>query len=164
MKIYKEGDNHMVFTDEFIWHTDHFVYHITEKSSIESILKTGLIPMVGARSNDAGDTEKAVYFFDNLYNLESWMNYLYKNKDKDSLEVLRFNLKRLKWYIHNGGKEFYLKNMIPLEKLQYLILCDENNILIPYSKLSIYNPYELKYNWIPLSQYNSNKKLKKEVL
>lgn len=110
----------MVFDKEFIWYEDHFVYHITTKENIESIIKHGLIPSLGERSLSKMDINKAIYFFDNINNFQMWAELLYPNIDIKNLELLRFNLKRRKWYIHNGGEDFYLLNKVPPQKIQYL--------------------------------------------
>ena len=79
---------------EFIWYKDHFVYHITSKDNIKSIKEKGLVPNLGERSKLLGDNEKAIYFFDSFTNMLDWMNVLYKDENKDNLEVLKFNIKR----------------------------------------------------------------------
>lgn len=149
----------MIIDHEFIWYQDHFVYHITEKDNIESILKYGLIPSLGERSILAGDQFKAIFFFDEIYHIEEWMDFLYKNKDKDSLEVLRFNIKRLKYFIHNNGEEFYLKHKIPVEKIDYLNLYNSNSDIISYSNLYKEDIYNLDYRWSKLKEYH-----KKEIV
>ena len=143
----------MIFNHELICKRDHFAYHITEKNNMDSIIKYGLIPSFGDRSKIAGDRFKAVFFFDNIYNIESWMDFLYKNKDKDSLEVLRFNIKKLKYFIHNNGEEFYLKNKIPVEEIDYLNLYNNSNI-ISFSNLYKEDVYSLNYKWNKLKEYH----------
>lgn len=143
----------MIIDHEFIWYQDHFVYHITKKDNIDSILKFGLIPSLGERSILAKDQFKAVFFFDNLYNIENWMNFLYKNKDKDSLEVLRFNIKKLKWFIHNGGEEFYIKQKVPIENIDYLELYNNNSDIISFNNLYKEDIYNLDYRWSKLKEY-----------
>ena len=146
----------MIFNHELICKRDHFAYHITEKNNMDSIIKYGLIPSFGDRSKIAGDRFKAVFFFDNIYNIENWMEFLYKNKDKDSLEVLRFNIKKLKYFIHNNGEEFYLKNIIPIEKIDYLNLYNDNSDIISFSSLYKEDIYTLKYKWNKLKEYHKN--------
>lgn len=52
-------------------------YHVTLFSNIESILKEGLIPQIGQRSIDANETEKLVYLFQDLIDVENaLMNWL----------------------------------------------------------------------------------------
>ena len=143
----------MLIGREFIWYQDHFVYHITEKQNIESIIKYGLIPSTGDRSLLAGDTFKAVFFFDNLYNIEEWMNFLYKNKDKDSLEVLRFNIKKLKGFIHNDGNEFYIQDIIPIDKIDYLKLYN-NDKVVSFNDMINENIHKLNYRWNKLKEYH----------
>lgn len=110
----------MVLDKEFIWYEDHFVYHITPKENMGSIIKYGLVPSLGERSLSKGDINKAIYFFDNINNFEMWAELLYPNLDISDLKLLRFNLKRRKWYIHNGAEDFYLLNKVLPQKIQYL--------------------------------------------
>ena len=142
----------MIVNHEFIWKQDHFVYHITEKNNIENIIKYGLLPSIGNRSLIAGDRFKAVFFFDELYNMEEWMDFLYGSKDKDSLEVLRFNIKKLRWFIHNGGEEFYLKHKVPIEKIDYLELYNSNSDIISFNNLYKEDIYNLDYRWNKLKK------------
>jgi len=135
----------MIISKEFIWSEDHFAYHITLKDNINSIIEKGLIPSLGQRSISACDNEKAIYFFDSLLNLNDWMEKLYSDKNKDDLEVLRFNLRGRKWYLHNGGEDFYLKRKVNIDKLEMLRLYDINNNVIPYSKLDYVD--DIKYVW-----------------
>lgn len=144
----------MIIGQEFIWYQDHFVYHITEKQNIDSIIKYGLVPSLGDRSLLVGDKFKAIFFFDELYNIEEWMDFLYKNKDKNSLEVLRFNIKKLRWFIHNAGEEFYTKSNIPIEKIDYLKLYNKNNRLITFNDMINENIYDLDYRWNKLKEYH----------
>ena len=46
-------------------------WHITETRNAESILKDGLIPKIGQRSSDAGETVAMVHLFSRLEDLES---------------------------------------------------------------------------------------------
>jgi len=39
------------------------LYHVTLKASLPSILQYGLIPMIGQRSADCGETDEAVFCF-----------------------------------------------------------------------------------------------------
>lgn len=117
----------MIFDKEFIWYSDHFVYHITETSNIDGIRENGLIPFCGDRSRSVGDTIKAIYFLDYPYNIEEWVDLLFEDSDKNNLELLRFNLKRRKWYM--GGcweyGEFYTMNPVLPNRIDLLKRVDE---------------------------------------
>lgn len=110
----------------YVLYKDHYAFHITTKKNIDSIKSKGLIPSLGVRSQSKDDKERAIYFFDNLYNLYEWIEVLYKNEDLSSLILLRFNLKRKHFYVHNDGEDFYLLNKIEPTKLEYLEDLDEN--------------------------------------
>ena len=159
----------MIFNKEFIWYKDHYVYHITNKKNMENIITNGLKPMLGERSISIGDTIKGIYFTDNLYVIDEWMDKLYDNKD--SLEVLRFNLKRLKWYIHNGGEDFYLTNKVLPEKLDYLTIYEKDKHLTLKEAFGItfdgknyhsnHDIYKLDYRWQRIKEYKYDKKFEK---
>lgn len=136
---------------------DYFAYHITEKKNIDSIIKYGLIPSMGERSLLAKDEFKAIFFFDEFYNINNWMEFLYKNKDKDTLEVLRFNLKNLRWFIHNRGDEFYIKHKIPIDKIDYLEIYNHNMDILSFNNLYMEDVYNLDYRWNKLKEYHKNK-------
>lgn len=136
---------------------EYFAYHITEKKNIDSIIKYGLIPSMGERSLIAKDEFKAVFFFDELYNINNWMDFLYANKDKDNLEVLRLNLKNLRWFIHNRGEEFYIKRKIPIDKIDYLEIYNNNLDILSFNNLYMEDVYSLDYRWNKLKEYHKNK-------
>lgn len=123
----------MIVLNEFIWRCDQYVYHITTKDAMPGIQKFGLIPLCGDRCKQVGDTEKRVYFIYNLSELFDWIKLLYGDINIKDIEVLRFNLKNRRLYILND-QEFYLKNAVKPEKIEYLRL---------------YNPDTLEY--VPLN-------------
>jgi len=131
----------MVFDSEFIWYQDKYVFHITNKENIKSIKEKGLVPKIGERSKQVGDTVKGIYFFDNIYNLYEWIECLYKNKDITSLALLRFNLKRRKWFIHNNCEDFYIIHKVSPDKIEYLENLDGR-------------VYEKELIWKKLNSYN----------
>ena len=137
---------------EFIYKDDHYVYHITDKKNIDSIISHGLVPSLGDRSLKVGDNFKAIYFFDKIDSINDFMNFLYENKNKDSLEVLRFNIKQLTWFYHSDN-EYYIKCDIPVDKLDYLELYIDNN-KISFSYLEDKDMYNLDYKWCKLTEYH----------
>ena len=140
----------MIFEKEFIWYKDHYVYHITNKDSLDKIRTVGLKPLCGDRSKSVGDIRKAIYFFDSIYSIDNWIEELYKNKDKNTLELLRFNLKRRKWYSQNKEiGDFYLLNPISPERIELLKREDDNGIIHTIDNLV----YQKKLLWIPIKYY-----------
>ena len=138
----------MYFDKEFVWYEDHFAYHITEKSNIENIKEKGLIPLCQERSLSVNDSKKAIYFFDYVYSAEEWAYWLYKNKVVE-LELLKFNLKRRKWYkkdVQIG--DFYITKPVLPEKLEILERVDEEGNEFTLDKIS----YQKKLIWTPLKK------------
>lgn len=135
----------MTFEKEYKWHEDHYAYHITQTKNIESIKQNGLQPMCGRRSIESKDTRLAIYFSDTLYLVEQWIELLYKTKNKQELELLKFNIKEQNWYAQDEtiGDFFLLKPIIP-EKIEILEKYDELNN--PYTIDKIQTQKKLKWN------------------
>lgn len=116
----------MIFFEDFIWKTDHYAYHITRTNNLLTIKNNGLIPKCGERSLINNDSRKAIYFFDSLYSIDDWIEALYNNKNIESLELLRFNLKNRKWHSQNSDiGDFYLCNPVLPKRIELLKREDE---------------------------------------
>ena len=67
------------------------LYHVTLRSNLESILSNGLIPDIGERSYDAGETQKFVFLFPTKNDVENamltWLGEYYCDEDIVYLEV-----------------------------------------------------------------------------
>lgn len=67
------------------------LYHVTLRSNLESILSNGLIPDIGERSYDAGETQKFVFLFPTKNDVENamltWLGEYYYDEDVVYLEV-----------------------------------------------------------------------------
>ena len=135
--------------EEEIWHEDHYAYHITHKKYIENIKKEGLQPSCGKRSIEANDTRKAIYFSDTLYLVEQWIEKLYKENNKQELELLKFNIKEKSWYAKDEtiGDFYILKPILP-ENIEILNKYDELNN--PYTIDNIQK--QKKLNWDKLKK------------
>lgn len=121
----------MIIFKEFIWKKDHYAFHITNIEVMKNICRYGLKPQCGERSISVGDNTKGIFFFDYLNSLSKWIDILYKNKNINELELLRFNLKNRKW-IKQNNNEFYLPNKVLPERIEYLRIYDiEKNIYLP---------------------------------
>ena len=137
----------MFFDKEFIWYNDHYVYHITKSENVENITKKGLVPFCGERSISVGDTRKAIYFFDYIYSAEEWAYRLYE--DNIELELLKFNLKRRKWYMVNQEiGDFYITSPILPENIEILKRITEDNNIFSINEIS----YQKKLIWEPLKK------------
>ncbi len=144
----------MIIIDEFIWKTDHYAYHITNTDAMRHICNEGLKPLCGERSKSVNDDIKGIFFFENLYMINDWIDALYKNKNIYELELLRFNLKNRKWLMRNID-EYYLTNKVQPNKIEYLRLCDkEQNNYLPLD-----TDKEAVIEWNKLSNYKSLKKV-----
>lgn len=66
------------------------VYHSTPKENMESILKNGLIPQVGPRS-ELLDEEAVIFFFRTIDDLDNgllnWFGELFEDEDLVTFEV-----------------------------------------------------------------------------
>lgn len=63
-------------------------YHVTTETNLENIKKSGLIPQIGPRSQDSGETFPYVYLFDDYGTMEdAAMNWLCDLFDDDEVLV-----------------------------------------------------------------------------
>lgn len=169
----------MIVTGEFIWKTDHFVCHITEEKNIASIIEKGLIPMNGKRCRSVMDNRTGVFCLDGLHNVETWAEVLYEQYELETLKLLRFNLKRRKWYLDNSNDlalGIYLPYKVLPEKISYLDIKNKNGEILPITKLFNLDLFSLhkinvsennkqvliddySLSWQPIQQYTKIKKL-----
>ena len=171
----------MIVMKEFIWYSDHFVFHITEEKNMLSIMENGLLPLNGDRCKSIMDERQGVFCLDGLYNVENWAEILYGKSDLETLKLLRFNLKRRKWYMDNSNPNafgMYLPYKVLSNKLDYLKMIDSNGENLPFTKLfdldfiykidesfnNIENNKEIiidncSLSWEPIHQYKKQLKL-----
>lgn len=143
----------MDFFREFIWNTDHYAYHITNTDAMKNICKEGLKPSVGKRSLKAGDNIKGIFFFDGLIFMNEWIDFLYEDKNILELELLRFNIKKLKWTIHNSN-EFYITNDVNQKEIEYLRLFDKDtNAFLPLNTEYYLTTTDERITWNKLNNY-----------
>ena len=141
----------MITTNKFIWKIDYYAYHITNTEAMKSICREGLKPSVGERSKLSGDNISGIFFFNNLYFVNDWIEKLYKDKNICELELLRFNLKELNWIIRNPN-EFYLNCNIMDDKIEYLRIYNKKyDTFLPINKLYLLGENELL--WKNLKEY-----------
>lgn len=173
----------MIVTEEFIWKKDHFVCHITEEQNMPSIIEKGLIPMNGERCRFVMDNRTGVFCLDGVHNVQAWAEALYEEYELETLKLLRFNLKRRKWYIDNSNDlafGMYLPYKVLPEKISYLDIRDKDGEILPITKLfdlgfmynidQTFNGFEndkqlliddCSLSWQPIKQYQKIKELKK---
>ena len=85
-------------------------YHVTLESNLKSILSLGLIPSIGERSENLGETEKAVYFFNSLQECDNalwnWLGEEFEDIEED-LVIIEVNIDE-KWIeLDENGEVFY---------------------------------------------------------
>lgn len=96
-------------------------YHITLENNIDSIIKSGLIPMCGERSESIGDFTKAIYFYPALILTPVWVKLLYSEKDILNLKLLRFNLDNVSFIVRDPDLfDVYTLNSIEPDRIQVL--------------------------------------------
>ena len=65
-------------------------FHVTKKENMESILEHGLIPQIGERSEELGESEKAIYLFPNIEEMENalynWLGECFED-DEDLIII-----------------------------------------------------------------------------
>ena len=90
------------------------LYHVTEAKNVDSIMRNGLIPMIGERSRQAHETTPYVYLFHSLDDVhDAVMNWL----DIEDFVVLSVDIKE---YTVNGF-EVLVNKTIPT---QYISIVD----------------------------------------
>ena len=148
----------MLYINDFIWKEDHMAYHVTDKDNMKSICEKGLIPQCGARSKSVDDDSVGIHFSDSIISIiEDWADILYEDKDMESLEILRFNLKGLKWKTHYRGDnhvpgDWYLINRLLPEYIEYLRIL--NNGVLEHASTDNMLYYEQDNRiWLPIKQY-----------
>lgn len=147
-------------SNNFIWKIDHYAYHITNTTAMQSICAEGLLPSVGERSILAGDSINGIFFFSNICFINDWIEKLYKEKNIYELELLRFNLKGLRWIIRNPN-EFYLLDKVNKEEIEYLRIYNRiYRVLLPLDSLSLNNNLMV---WNGLNKYKPLIKRKETI-
>ena len=171
----------MIVTKEFIWYEDHFVCHITEEKNMLGIMEKGLIPQTGERCQYAMDKRKGVFCLDGIHHVEDWARKLYEEYELETLRLLRFNLKRRKWYLDNSNDSalgMYLPRKVLPEKISFLDIRNINGEELSFTKLfdidllynvdSSFNGLENEKQvsvddcslcWHPIEEYKKIKKL-----
>ena len=126
------------------------------------ICENGLLPLRGERSRSVGDDSVGIHFDDSLTTIiEDWMDMLYQDRDRNTLEVLRFNLKGLKWSTCYMGDyyvpgDWYLVERLLPEYIEYLRICNNGKLEHATSKNDLYYEEENRI-WLPIKSYNNKR-------
>ena len=122
---------------------------------MQEVIKRGLIPQNRDRCQSVLDSNTGVYFFDSLYSVDDWIDKLYQSKDKENLELLRFDLLNRKWKIQNQViGDFYLTRKVNPNGITYLRMLDKKDQFVSLSSINglLYDG-SLQAIWEPLSSY-----------
>lgn len=94
-------------------------YHITESINTPTILKQGLVPQIGPRAKEFGETQAAIYLFNSINDAETalyqWLGDWYNNLENEkgvniSLDILQIQL---------NPKNYMLSPMFAYETICY---------------------------------------------
>lgn len=98
-------------------------YHVTLISNLESIRQNGLIPQIGERSLELGETINRVYLFTSKIACEdaltNWLGDYFEDDDIAILEIEKSHVKG----ISEAEYEISCEHVIPFENIKIL---DEN--------------------------------------
>lgn len=139
--------------DTIYWYISHAAYHITEKKNILRIQKYGLQPRNGPRCKQINDESKGIFFTDNIYGINSWINWLYNEEKIEELVLLKFDV--LHRIVHfKDYEDYFLSTKVPPNELAYLsILKKKTKISLKMLLEALYNEKEYQLQWTPLLQY-----------
>jgi len=105
------------------------VYHVTLASNLDSIMKAGLRPQVGARSNKITGEQSAIYCFPDKHSVENaMMNWLGDEFDEDEeLALLEIDTRNLTGeYTPNAEFEIAITSLIPPNRIKVLSSLEED--------------------------------------
>lgn len=104
----------------------HLYYHVTLMENVPSIRKNGLLPQVGERSEELGETEEAIYLFPSKEDMDNalmnWLGEWYNEKYREDcdLAILEVRLpKEISVIDEEVGYEVVYKEKIPAECIRY---------------------------------------------
>lgn len=96
-------------------------YHVTTFKNIDSILKQGLIPTIGERSQQIDEPVAAIYFFPTLDDVDTaLLNWLGDEFDEDEeLALLKVNLRKGS-YFQSVDWELISYERIPINQIEFI--------------------------------------------
>lgn len=102
-------------------------YHITKKSKLYSIQKSGLEPRIGKRSNSVGEYENLLCFTDDFYSIFTWKNRLYENISFNDLAILRFDIPNNEYIRrYDSAGDCFIKDEILPENISVIQFIPKN--------------------------------------
>ena len=98
-------------------------YHITPTSNLESILKNGLVPAIGPRSQLIKEIEPGIYLFTSKIAAEDALSsWLGENLPVEPVSLLKVNNVEIdeNWVTARVGYEKVCTNVIPPENIEVI--------------------------------------------
>lgn len=96
-------------------------FHVTKRTSISHILKSGLKPRIGPRSQVYGETQPAIYCFSSLEDcadgLGGWMADAFENVPDGGLVILELKIPEGFRLEKKAGYELSLLDQLPVENI-----------------------------------------------
>lgn len=102
-------------------------YHVTLMENLDCIMKEGLVPTIGERSIDCGESEELVYMFPSLEDMENalynWLGEWYNDNYGEDIKLaaLEINLPD-SFPIYDGEVEYEVisREVIPSKFIKFL--------------------------------------------
>lgn len=95
------------------------LYHLTPSKNLPSILQIGLIPQIGERSQEIGESTPAIYAFLNMISVEdSLLGWLGDCFEEETLSLIEITPPTNLQFEFIGGYEIIIKSSIPVECLK----------------------------------------------
>ncbi len=120
-------------------------FHVTPKQNLNSILANGLIPQIGKRSEDIGESQEAIYLFPNFEEMDNalanWLGECFIDDDEEEdLIILQIDLPEgfpVRREVDSNGDLFY----------EAYCTCD-------ISEEHITAVYDEEYNLVNINEYD----------
>lgn len=98
-------------------------YHVTSASNIESIRQNGLIPQIGTRSLELGETISRIYLFTNKNACEeALMNWLGDYFEDEEIVILEIESVHVQG-VSEAEYEIACEHLIPFKNVKILDEC-----------------------------------------
>jgi hypothetical protein len=99
------------------------LYHVTEKSDLQDILTQGLVPKLGPRSIEAGESNPAIFLFPDIEDMDNalmnWMGECWDEDDDTELVALEITLDDNFPLVQTAGWEYMSLNPIEPSCIRY---------------------------------------------
>ncbi|MBE5821818.1 MAG: hypothetical protein E7311_04435 [Clostridiales bacterium] len=140
-------------------------YHITKKDNLPGILKNGLKPRIGRKSNSVNEHEKLLCFFTDIRAVNAWKERLYKDEPFDELAILSFELNDMQYEkrIDSVG-DFFTKDTVLPEKINVVEIVKKREAINVNSFESQYEIIENKITQQCIDRKNNINEKKEKII